>query len=412
MKDHPERIERLSFSLFYVRETVRKDLRDNYDKLRDDFGAEEDSMYALRSDMLRKGLFGEELKRQVAVLDTASGLLPEIEKKDPALAQKIRGVIKDINDALASGNTAGAADLIKQLNGLLASAGYQQNVDEAVKKINSGKDSAAGATGGPAGPGGSQALAGGGSVSATADGIAVTGGNGQTVTIPGATALGGGKLRLADGTEVDLNNSTVLPDGSIKLADGRIIKDGKVAGSAGGASTAGPAGPVTPVRGGILTDPDGNEIPDEYVWDPTNGEGKGVDKVYIGGKGARLTRETKVTVRAVQSATKANTYEVSKTPGESRSWGFVIAPVPGSEKKSTGALAITLALTDRNGGKGFTVTKWEITSPAGSPALGDTSAAQVTATFSASATYTIQVSGTTDWGSAFSIKTSLPVGVE
>ena len=402
MKSHPAHIEQLAFSLFYQRETVRKELRESYNKLREDFGAVEDAMYALRRDMLRKGLFGEELKGQVAVLDAASKLLPEIQQKNPALAQKIRGLVDDINKALANGDTATADRLIQQLSSALAGGGYQQNIDDAKQKI----EASAGPEGAGAGAAAAsaQALAGGGSLEPTAGGLKVTGRDGQAATIPGATPAGGGKARLADGTEVDLNGSQVLPDGSIRLADGRVIKDGKIAGPAA------PQGPVTPPRNATLVDADGNEVAEEYVWE--NGEGKGVDKVYVGGKGKRLTRETKVTVRATPSAGKANTYEVTKTAGESRSWAFVVAPVPGSEKKAAGSLTIALALTDRNGGSGYTVGKWDITSPAGAPSVSATSGTQATATFSASATYSITVSGTTDWGSSFTITTSLPVGVE
>jgi len=402
MKTHPIHIENLAFNLFYSREDVRKELREAYAKIRDQFSAVEDAMYALRRDMLRKGLFGEELKGQVAVMDAAAKLLPDIEKKDPAMAAKIRGMMDQINDALGAGDTAKAETLIKQLSDTLSGAGYEQAIDQAKQKINEAAGPGGGEAMAPAAP---EMLAGGGTVSPSAGGVTVTGKDGQMSMVPGATSLGGGRVRLADGTEVDLNGAKVQPDGSILLADGRTIKDGKVV---AGQVSAGRA--VNPTRGATLLDPDGNEIADEYVWE--NGEGKGVDKVYVGGKGMRLTRETKVTVRATPSTTKANTYEVAKTPGESRTWAFVIAPVPGSEKKSAGHLTFALALTDHNGGTGFTVSRWDITSPAGSPTLGESSGAQVTATFDASATYAIQVSGTTDWGSPFVIKASLPVGVE
>lgn len=377
MKAHPVHIERLSFSLLYSRESVRKELRTAYNKLRDEFGAVEDAMFALRHDMLRKGLFGEELKQQIAVLDAATKLLPEIEKTNPELAAKVRSLIEQINQALASGDTAKAGELIQQLNGLLEGAGYKQNIADAKSKIGGGADGS-GATGV----------------------ASVLGANGQPVAIPGATAVAGGKARLADGTEVDLNGAQVLPDGSIRLADGRIIKDGRLVS----------AGPVNPGKDARLYDADGNEISDEFVWE--NGEGKGIDKVYVGGKGNRLVRETKVSVRATPNASKPNTYEVTKTPGESRTWAFVVAPEPGSEKKATGSYTVAVALTDKSGATGFTAAKWEITGPAGSPSLGNSSGPQVTATFSQSGTYSVQVSGTTDWGSPFVIRSSLKIGVD
>lgn len=398
MKAHPERIEHLAFSLLYTREGMRKELRASYAKLRDEFGAVEDAMYALRRDMLRKGLFGEALKGQVAVLDAVSKLLPEIQQNDPALAGRIRGVVEEINKALAADDLAKAEELITQLRDMLEAAGHKRDIQNAKDKINET------ATGGGEGLSATQALEGGGSLAPATGGVMVTGKDGQMSLIPGAVSLGAGKLRLADGTEVDLNGSKVQPDGSILLADGRVIKGNKVTAAAGA------AGQVTPPKGATLVDAEGNEILDEYVWE--NGEGKGVDKIYVGGKGMRLTRETRVTVRATPNAGKANTYAVAKIPGEARTWAFVIAPVAGSEKKATGHLTLALALSDRNGGTGFTVNKWDISSPAGAPSMGEGSGPQVTATFDASATYAIQVTGTTDWGSPFVIKANLPVGVE
>jgi hypothetical protein len=96
MKSHPERIERVAMVLFTPREEVRKPLRASFKEIRDEFGQLELAMYAFRKDMLRKGIFGEELKQQIAVLDAASKLLPEIEKKDPAMAEKVRGLIDEI----------------------------------------------------------------------------------------------------------------------------------------------------------------------------------------------------------------------------------------------------------------------------------------------------------------------------
>jgi hypothetical protein len=396
MRAHPERIERLAFSLFYSRETVRTELRTTYNKLRDEFGAVEDAMYALRRDMLRKGLFGDELKQQVAVLDAATKLLPEIENKNPKLAAEIRDLINQINEALARGDIAGAEKLIKQLNEKLEKAGYKQNVKDAMDKIGVGEP--------PAGTGARSGPLGGGT-----GGVTIAGPNGQTATIPFAVAGPGETATLQSGENVNLKGAKIQPDGSILLADGRVIKDGKLIGgnSSGGTGGTGSAS-ATPGRGAV--DAEGNEISDEYVWE--NGEGKGVDKTYVGGKGIRLTKETKVSVRATPVVGKANTYEVTKSPGESRTWAFVVAPVPGSEKRTNGSYNVAIALTDRSGAKGFTAGKWEITGPSGSPSLDTSSGAQVTATFSQSGTYSVQVSGTTDWGSPFVIKGSLKIGVD
>ena len=183
-------------------------------------------------------------------------------------------------------------------------------------------------------------------------------------------SLGRGKARLADGTEVDLNGSQVLPDGSIRLADGRVIKDGRVAG-----------GSVTPgAAGAKYVNADGSEIviPPDFDW--KNGEAKGIEKTYVGGKGARLVRETKVTFRPTPSPSAPNTFVVSRTDGESRSWAFEAPPCPALEKKP-GQPEPHPGVADRGGGTGFTVSKWTVTSPSGSPTLSSTSGAQVSATF-------------------------------
>lgn len=249
---------------------------------------------------------------------------------------------------------------------------------------------------------GAQALGGGNTLFTSSSGATVVGKDGTTVTIPGTTALPDGKLRLKDGSVVDLKGCEVQPDGSIKLADGSVIR---ADGTRGGGAT--PGG-----NGAKYVGEDGSElvIPPDFDW--KNGEAKGIEKVYVGGKGARLTRETKVTFRPTPSPSAPNTFVVNRVDGESRTWALEVVPVSGSEKKAAGSLSYTLALSDHTGGTGFTVTKWEITSPSGSPTLSSTSGAQVTATFTASATYTIAVSGTTDWDSPFVIKSSLPVGVE
>ncbi|HZZ59061.1 MAG TPA: hypothetical protein VFE31_14610, partial [Opitutaceae bacterium] len=91
---------------------------------------------------------------------------------------------------------------------------------------------------------------------------------------------------------------------------------------------------------------------------------------------------------------------------------FDVTTVPGSERKSTGSLTASLELADRRGNAGFTVDNWTINGPAGSPALGGSPGNTTTATFTASGEYTVEVTGRTDWGSAFTIKKTLPVGVD
>jgi hypothetical protein len=320
---------------------------------------------------------------------------------------QLNQVVTTFSDEHHSNDDRSNQAVLNSVGGGGGAAGAQVNVPGVgAVTIKSARDNGNGtvtlASGESLNTAGAQALGGGNTLFTSSSGATVVGQDGTPVTIAGATVLPDGKLRLRDGSVVDLKGCTVQPDGSIKLADGSVIRpDGtRVGGTAPGGKEA------------KYVNADGSEIviPPDFDW--KNGEAKGIEKTYVGGKGARLIRETKVTFRPTPSPSAPNTFVVSRVDGESRTWAFEVAPVPGSEKKSAGNLSLTLALSDRSGGTGFTVSKWNITSPSGSPTLSSTSGAQVSATFTASATYTIEVSGTTDWDSSFVIKANLPVGVD
>jgi len=234
-------------------------------------------------------------------------------------------------------------------------------------------------------------------------GVVVTDSTGRSGTIPGATLNPDGTARLADGRTVDLRNATVDPQGGVRLASGETL---------GGAGSGGTASGAMPDSNSHFVAADGSEIviPADFDW--KNGVATGIEKVFVGGRGGRLIRETKVTFRPSPSPTQANTFVVARENGESRSWAFDVATVAGSEKKSTGSVTIAFELSDRNGGTGFTVGNWDISGPSGSAVVGNAPGNQTTATFTASGEYAVQVAGKTDWGSAFTIKKTLPVGVE
>jgi len=232
------------------------------------------------------------------------------------------------------------------------------------------------------------------------NGVVLADGGGRSALLRGATLNPDGTARLADGRTVDLKNASIDPSGGVHLASGENLSNGSAGADA------------TPNSNSRFVDADGGEIviPADFDW--KNGVATGIEKVYVGGRGGRLIRETKVTFRPSPSSNQPNTFVVARENGEVRSWAFDVATLPGSEKKSTGSVTIGFELNDRNGGTAFTVENWDIGGPGGSPALGGSSGNQTTATFSASGEYTLQVSGKTDWGSAFVIKKSLPVGVE
>jgi hypothetical protein len=250
------------------------------------------------------------------------------------------------------------------------------------------------------GQGGTVQLGNGLSAFPGAGGVTVQDGYGHQASLPGATLNPDGSARLADGRTVDLHNASIDPNGKVHLANGETLGQNGAAGSA------------LPDANSHFVAADGSElvIPADFNW--KDGVATGIEKVYVGGRGERLIRETKVTFRPAPAPNQPNTYVVARENGETRSWQFDVTTVSGSEKKSTGSLTASLELADRRGNSGYTVENWSINGPAGSPSLGGSPGNQTTATFTASGEYAVEVSGQTDWGSAFVIRKTLPVGVD
>lgn len=264
------------------------------------------------------------------------------------------------------------------------------------------------------GQGGTVQLGNGLSAFPGAGGVTVQDAYGHQATIPGATLNPDGTVRLADGRTVDLHNATIDPSGNVRLANGELLSPNGGGSGAGGGGMSNGFGSVAPVpdANSHFVGADGSEfvIPADFNW--KDGVATGIEKVYVGGRGERLIRETKVTFRPTPSPNQPNTYVVSRENGETRTWQFDVTTVPGSERKSTGSLTASLQLADRRGNVGFTVDNWSISGPSGSPSMGGSPGNETTATFTASGEYSVEVSGRTDWGSAFVIKKTLPVGVD
>lgn len=270
-----------------------------------------------------------------------------------------------------------------------------------------GADNGAGGFGPQAG---GTAPMGGVNAYASPGGVTVTDGNGHSIILPGATLNPDGTVRLADGRTVDLRGASFGPGETLRLANGdEIGGNGPQGGSSG--YPAGPGFAGVPDANAHFVDANGNEvvIPADFNW--RNGVATGIEKVYVGGRGGRLLRETQVTFRPTPG-TQPNTYVVNRQDGEVRSWAFDVTRVPGSEKKSTGSLTVAFALNDRNGSSAFTTENWTITGPSGQMPLENASGNQATATFTSSGDYELAVTGKTEWGSDFTIRKTFPVGVE
>lgn len=205
-----------------------------------------------------------------------------------------------------------------------------------------------------------------------------------------------GKWHLVSGAQLN-------PDGTVTTADGRRVPaeslaDGGAGGVDGAANGANFSGRIPP--GTIVIDQNGHRITVDAEFQ--NGEQSGVKKDYIGGAGVTLVSETKVTRKLVQAT--GNEWHVNVTPGESRSWNFSIRI--GEQKSANGTVTLTLTV-DGGGGSGFKLKSWEITDDKGnraSVAPSTSNPAEAVATFAKGGEYTFAVTGDTDWGSAFRVK--------
>lgn len=205
-----------------------------------------------------------------------------------------------------------------------------------------------------------------------------------------------GKWHLVSGEQLN-------PDGTATTADGRRVPAESLVGSGsggggGGSNPANFSGRLPP--GVVVLDQNGNRITIDAEF--TNGEQTGVKKDYIGGAGATLVSETKVTRKLVQAT--GNEWRVNVQPGESRSWNFQIRM--GEPKNANGTVTLTVTV-DGGGSTAFRLKSWDIADDKGNRASVSPSAdnpTEAVATFTKGGDYTITVSGETDWGSPFRVK--------
>jgi hypothetical protein len=351
MKDHPERIERVAMVLFTPREEVRKPLRASFEKIRDDFGALEQAMYAFRKDMLRKGIFGEELKEQVAVLDSVTKILPGLKQQDPALAAKVSSLVDQINEALANGDTAKAAELITQLESMLKAAGKGDAIESAKDQLNA-----------QAGPPAPAAPAAPTTPPAPAEAAAAVIAPAAAAAMPAAPAPGSKVTESAD---------------SITITD--------------------------PVTGETRT------IPKSFFH---GNEATVYETQYIGGEGQKLTAERELKVSLKQDAAGHFT-GADQTTGREREWDFAIAETPGARKFADdgSGMATQLVFADTKRKTDFKIAEWVIKNPAGQEVGRFGAQDKVDFKFKDSGVHTVSVSGETDWGNKFTVSVDIKVAL-
>jgi hypothetical protein len=380
MDQDPQHVEQIR-SWFFDNDVVRTHLRNNfflflkprYDELEERL---DDFAHALKA------------RGYSAVSVTISKLRAWNTANDPEAKRQIENEIDQVVSEVSRSASARAGGGSDASTGLQAGGGADDIGSHSGAMVQ--------------GPGAAGfALGNGVTASSGPGGVTLTDPSGRSATVPGAFLNPDGTARLADGRTVDLKNATLDPNGGVRLASGESL------GGAGPAESA-----AVPDAKSRFVGADGGEIviPADFDW--RNGVATGIEKTYVGGRGGRLIRETKVTFRPAPSPGQPNTFVVARENGETRSWAFDVNTVPGSEKKSTGSLGISLQLADRDGATGYTVDGWDIGGPSGPVSVGSSPGNQASATFTASGEYTVQVSGKTDWGSAFVVKKTLPVGVE
>lgn len=386
LMDHdPDHIEEVR-PWFFDNDAARSEMRNNFFLvLKPHYDDLEDRLDSFARSLRDRGYS--------AVYVTINQLRAWNTSSDPAAKQQIEQEIDRVVDEVsrdAASKPGGASD---------ASTGIQASAFPG--SMGAGASAGGGSDGAYGGASGTQAVPLGGGVSAMSSpaGVVITDGSGRSATLPGAILNPDGTARLPDGRTVDLRGATIDPNGAVRLPSGEDL-------GGGGSGSAG-----IPDANSRFVAPDGSEvvIPADFNW--RNGVATGIEKVYVGGRGGRLIRETKVTFRPTPSG-QPNTYVVNRENGESRSWALDVAQVPGSEKKSTGSLSVAFELSDRDGASAFTTENWSISGPSGAAPIENVSGNQATATFTVSGDYQLEVSGKTDWGSDFVIRKTLPVGVE
>ncbi len=230
----------------------------------------------------------------------------------------------------------------------------------------------------------------------TDKGVLVVGPDGSLYFIPKATLNPDGSATTADGTKIPLEGLHRDP------ATGALITNNHLSLNPSSGVATNPALSTSgQMPSGVkCVDENGNPITVDPDWE--NGEQRGVKREYLGGKGARLTSESKVTRKIVGA--EGTEWKVKTTTGESRTWDLSISM--GETKTTGGSLELTLTLVDAGGLTDFTVKSWEVVNASGARASVTPSSSnpgEATATFTQDGDYTFTVTGETSWGSAFRI---------
>jgi hypothetical protein len=371
LEKHAPKIEEAQGIFGRASEGTRKELRDAYAKVRQNY---------------------VDIEERVDIVAQA------LEKAGwPILAKtlaKVRG---------SSGQ--GAIDAVREG---LNSAGQQGKGDQ----LGGGAGAGGGGGGGEGGGGGPAALTGGGTAMQNGANVTFSFPDGTSMSAQNCTLSADGKtLNSPDVGPIDVSSIRKDANGNIvgKTMDGRDVylgKDGKWhVGSPGGASNRTTINNRGPQQGDTYINEKGERITIGPDWKEPPREG--VSKDYIGGGGARLMSETKVTRQMVSAG--AGQWKSQETPGEARPWNLSIRV--GEQKRSGDGSTMNLTL-DAGGSGAIARATWEVVDQASgtrATVAPGSSPTEGVATFTKPGDYTITATGETDWGSPFRITKSTGV---
>jgi len=369
LERHAPKIEEAQGIFGRATESTRKDLRDSYAKIRQNYVDIEERLDIIAQTLQKAGM--------------------------PILAETLNNVRNSSGE--------GAVEAVQQG---LRRANVQGKGDVNATNGSGGGGAGVGAGGGESGAGATAALSGGGTVMQTGANVSFNFPDGTSASAQNCTLSADGKtLNSPDVGAIDVSSIHKNASGKVvgKTVDGRDVylgDDGKWHfGTPGGGGAAGSGRIPSSINNGpseVIIN--GKRVKVGPKWE--NGEQKGVATEYGDEEGGILLGETQVTRKLVEAS--GSEWKAVETPGQSRSWDFNLKK--GDEKNAAGAISFPLGVNASSGG-GFQIDSWDIRNERGDrAAVNPPSGNDVTATFTKEGRYRIVAHGRTDWGTPFSVK--------
>jgi hypothetical protein len=145
---------------------------------------------------------------------------------------------------------------------------------------------------------------------------------------------------------------------------------------------------------------------------PIGASGTPIDRraEYAGGEGNLLLSEAEYEL-VYSRGEQGQITDVSERRGQNRNWDFRVSE---DESRRTfndefTEMRTTLVFGDSQGKSNYTISSWKITDPSGATIFEGGAQEQVDVAFKTAGNHTVEVTGTTDWGTPFRITQPLQV---